>query len=272
MAAADNGATTAIFIGGAISTVIGAALFATTSDTNAQIVESMKPTPLSQLADELKITPRATSTSSDDDDDENKMSVTTSSASVAGAPRARYALVEGKATCSDELRSRLSGVPCCFSQWQSQADKHSRSNDKWLPIWLSSNNNNMRVLWDKASRLPLERAKDNRHWGTKVLGFFVGYSEFEYILPRNSYMFTLGEVVPIKDGSKLGVRAPTKLSANSQGTIPPFIISTKSPEQWVHDDRRSQFFQKLGGGAFGALGLGLLGWGVQRVQAGKDSL
>jgi hypothetical protein len=37
MAAADNGATTAIFIGGAISTVIGAALFATASDTNAQM-------------------------------------------------------------------------------------------------------------------------------------------------------------------------------------------------------------------------------------------
>jgi hypothetical protein len=51
----------------------------------------------------------------------------------------------------------------------------------------------MRVLWDNALRLPLERAKDKRHWGTKVLGFFVGYSESEHILPRNSYMFTLGE-------------------------------------------------------------------------------
>jgi hypothetical protein len=31
----------------------------------------------------------------------------------------------------------------------------------------------------------------------------------------------------------------------SQGTIPPFIISTKSPEQWVHDDRYYNTFNLL---------------------------
>jgi hypothetical protein len=212
----DNGATILCFVGGAISTVIGTALYATTSDTNAQIVESMKPTPLSQLQDELKITPSAaaaptsslrSSNGSSDDIDAN-----------APVTRSKYALVEGKSACPDELRSKLSGyswsllvpysnvwmllelfycnnsVPCCYSRWQSQADKYSRGNDKWLPISLNAGASaSMRVLWDTESRLPLVRAQDKRHWGTKVLGFLVGYSEREDILPRDHYMFTLGE-------------------------------------------------------------------------------
>ena len=113
------------------------------------------------------------------------------------------------------------------------------------------------VRRDNFDQLPLDRAPDKRGLGIKILGGLFGYSEREYIIPRDSYAFVLGDgmrvqvarhshafaelsergalarfaVSTIKDGSKLAIRSPENQDRN------PFVISLKTPEQWVHDNR-----------------------------------